>query len=208
MKAIKTSLLAVSLISLAACQSVPPPSSPVVPLRMGYSDRLAVQPATTRESQFNSKMIFLADQLEKNLDAKKISATYVLTTFVDLDKMSNHHAVGRLMSEQLMHELQVRRWNVVEMRLGKDISINENGEFALTRNTKRLKNEHELTGVITGTYSIVGNDIFVNVRVIDYQTGAVASSAQTHFRNNSIVGNLIEKDQKSFGTKISVVADR
>ncbi len=42
---------------------------------------------------------------------------------VDLDKVSNNHMLGRLMAEQLMHALQIRRWNVVELRLGKDISI-------------------------------------------------------------------------------------
>ena len=66
------------------------------------------------------------------------------------------------------------------MRTAKDVTINDTGEISLSRDANRIRNTFKLGGVVTGTYSIAGNDIIINARVVDNETGLVISTAQTH----------------------------
>ena len=142
---------------------------------------------------FNDKMLSLAVQLEKNLDVNKRFSVYAVTTFVDLDKFASSNSVSRLMTEQLVHELQLKQWNIIDLRLSKTIAISDGGEFSLSRDARKLRSPQEVSGVVSGTFSVVGEDIFINVRVLDYTTGAILSSAQTHFDISSVAGHMLDR---------------
>jgi TolB-like protein len=152
---------------------------------------------------FNDKMLSLAVQLEKNLDVNKRFSVYAVTTFVDLDKFASSNSVSRLMTEQLVHELQLKQWNIIDLRLSKTIAISDGGEFSLSRDARKLRSPQEVSGVVSGTFSVVGEDIFINVRVLDYTTGAILSSAQTHFDISSVAGHML--DRRTNLTRINIV---
>lgn len=128
--------------------------------------------------QINANIIFLADQLERNVDAKMMSQPVVITSFVNLDSMKNTSGLGRLISENLIHELQIRKWRVADVRLSKNILINELGEFSISRDVKKIRDQYRLGSIVTGTYTIVSNSVVVNARVINIETGLVLSTAQ------------------------------
>jgi TolB-like protein len=163
-------------------QPPPTPHTDIFPAsdRRVLTEPLVIQPSRTPAGRFNARMIFLADQLERNVERKSLANTFVVTSFTNLNKITETSGLGRLIGENLMHELQVRRWQVFEMRMARDININDTGEITLSRNSAQLKNSYKLGGVVTGTYSMTGNDIIVNARVVDIATGLVISSAQTH----------------------------
>jgi TolB-like protein len=123
-------------------------------------------------------MIFLADQLERNTDRKVLGNTFIVSTFSDLNKLNESSPMGRLIGEDIIHELQVRKWNVFDVRLTRDIVINEAGEFSLSRDIKKLRDTYKIGGIITGTYSEAESSITINARAIDIETGLVVSSAQ------------------------------
>jgi TolB-like protein len=100
------------------------------------------------------------------------------STFVNLDDLDDTSPLGRLITENLVHELQVRRWNVYDIRLSKAVAVNPTGEFVLTRDPKLLEYQYLVAGVLAGTYSITGEEVFVNARIIDINTGVVVSSGQ------------------------------
>jgi TolB-like protein len=152
---------------------------------------------------FNDKMLSLALQLEKNLDVNKRFSVYAVTTFVDLDKFASSNSVSRLMTEQLVHELQLKQWNIIDLRLSKTIAISDGGEFSLSRDARKLRSPQEVSGVVSGTFSVVGEDIFINVRVLDYTTGAILSSAQTHFDISSVAGHML--DRRTNLTRVNIV---
>jgi TolB-like protein len=152
---------------------------------------------------FNDKMVSLAVQLEKNLDVNKRFSVYAVTTFVDLDKFASSNSVSRLMTEQLVHELQLKQWNIIDLRLSKTIAISDGGEFSLSRDARKLRSPQEVSGVVSGTFSVVGEDIFINVRVLDYTTGAILSSAQTHFDISSVAGHML--DRRTNLTRVNIV---
>ncbi|MCX8026366.1 MAG: FlgO family outer membrane protein [Thermodesulfovibrionales bacterium] len=132
----------------------------------------------TATGNLNSLIIFLADQLETNLDANYIQNPVVVTSFPNLNKMKETSNLGRLIAESLMHELQIRRWSVIDVRLVREIIINEEGEFSISRDIKKLKDSYNISGVVTGTYAFTNDSIIVNARAIDIETGVIKSSGQ------------------------------
>lgn len=209
LKLSQLALAASALLGLAACQSSPYAQTALpmpMQVRPATYDDVLQHPASTPEGEFNAKLIFLADQLEKNLDAKKPGAVFVVTSFLDLDKLNQTSPVGRLVTEQLVHELHVRRWQLRDLRLAREISMSANGEFSLSREVKRLKDHQNVTGVVVGTYSIVGSSVFVNARVLDYASGAVMSTAQVRFPAYSVVGSFA--DPRESLNRIQVINDK
>lgn len=170
--------------------------------RYVVSEPIEIQPSNSAPGQFNARMIFLADQLERNVDRKNLNNTFIVTSFTNLNRLSETTSFGRLASENMIHELQIRKWMVFEVRLTRDVIINETGEFSLSRDIKKLKDQYKIGGIVTGTYSVAGNNIIVNARVIDINTGIVVSSAQTHMPVNWFTDNLLFSEDQLRPMKI------
>jgi TolB-like protein len=122
----------------------------------------------------------LADQLDRNVVADSQSNLYIVTSFTNLDKIDDTMALGRLISENLIYGLQVHKWRIIEIRLTKGVDVNAEGEFFLSRDINKLRDEYKISGVVTGTYSVAEGNLTINARVIDVNTGIVISSAQTY----------------------------
>lgn len=152
---------------------------------------LGVQQSATQPGRFNSQLIFLADQMERNVDRKSLENTFIVTSLSNLNRLSETSGFGRLVAENVIHELQVRKWKVFEVRLTKDVVINETGEFSLSRDVRKLKDIYKVGGVVTGTYSVAGNHIIVNTRVIDIASGIVVSTGQVHIPVNAFTEALL-----------------
>jgi TolB-like protein len=144
----------------------------------------------TAVGRFKSQMILLADQIEKNVERKNLDNAFLVTSFTNLDRLSETTTFGRLVAENVIHELQIRKWKVFEVRLTKDVVINESGEFSLSRDIKKLKESYKIGGIVTGTYSVVGNHVIVNARVMDIDSGIVTSSAQIYLPVNVVSDTL------------------
>jgi len=155
------------------------------------ASELPIVQANSAPGKFASRMIFLADQLERNVDHKIINASYLIGSFVDLNDMSKSSPMGRLIAENLMHELQVRSWKIFEPRLMQNFMINEGGEFVLSRDVKQLKTKFGVSGVVAGTYVVSGDYTVVNARVINADTGMVISSGQIQIPSNWFADSLM-----------------
>ena len=151
---------------------------------------------------FNDRMKNLADQLDKNATTNSPSNTYIVTSFTNLDKLGDTTALGRLISENLINGLQLHKWQILEARLTKGIDINASGEFSLSRDITKLKDEYKITGVVTGTYSVAEGNITVNARVIDVNTGVVTSSAQTYIPTHWLPDTSYSNDNNNKTMKI------
>lgn len=152
---------------------------------------LGVQRSPSTVGRFNAQMIFMADQIERNVDRKSLENTFIITSFTNLNNLSETTPFGRLVAENLIHELQVRKWKIFEVRLTRDVIINETGEFSLSRDIKKIKDMYKVGGIVTGTYSVANDQVIVNSRVIDINTGLVSSSAQLHMPINWFTESLL-----------------
>jgi len=169
-----------------------------------FSTRIHPIYSKTLEGNLNSQIIFLADQLENNINKKYKKYPVVITTFVNLDNLKKTGQLGRLIAESLQHELVVRNWNIVEIKLADKIYMNKKGEFVLSRNTCLLKsNNVDVKHIITGTYTVVGDAILINAKLIRYTDGKILSSAQAVIPYGDYVQLLDEKEEST----IKIVSD-
>ncbi len=151
------------------------------------------QPSAIPAGIFNSGVIFVADQLDRNVAAESRTQSTVITSFVNLNNLAETSGFGRLVGEHLMHELQLRGWPVTDLRLTRDLIINESGEFSLSRDIKRLRETLPAANVVTGTYTLTNDGLLLSVRIMELSTGRLISTAQTRFVHDRFIASLVDK---------------
>jgi TolB-like protein len=151
------------------------------------------QPSAIPSGLFNSGVIFIAEQIDRNISQDDRQLATVVNSIVDLNNLAETSAFGRLVGEHLIHELQVRGWPVSDIRLSKNLIINDSGEFSLSRDLRRLRDLMPAANVVTGTYTATKDGILLNIRVINLETGRIVSSAQTRFVRDRFMASLVDK---------------
>lgn len=193
MKTVLGVMMALSIVCLAGCATYPVTDSSV-PIEKDV--------ALPQVGDFNDKMKNLADQLDKNAGASSLSNIYIVTSFTNLDKIDDTMALGRLISENLIYGLQMHKWRIIEIRLTKGVDVNAAGEFFLSRDINKLRDEYKISGVITGTYSVAEGNLTINARVIDVNTGEVTSSGQTYVPVNMLPKAPVQNEKVNKSMKI------
>jgi len=156
----------------------------------------------------NGAILAIADQLLTSNVKKQANTRIVLTSLVQLSEFNKTTSFGRIVSESLFNELHIRRFNVTDFRGQDAIVVNANGEFHITRDTGKLKNQIENSEyILVGTYARFEEDsVLINARIMDSLTGELISSARIIYA---------PKDCKLFGicattrtaVKIKIIAD-
>ena len=164
--------------------------------RYMVDEPLSIQRSQSQVGRFNAEIIFLADQIERNADRKSLDNTFVVTSITNLNNLTETTSFGRLVSENLIHELQVRKWKVFEVRLTKDIIVNNTGEFSLSRDIQKIREVYKIGGIVAGTYSIAEGNIITNVRVVDINSGIIASSGQIRMPLDWFTESLLSSNEE------------
>jgi len=167
-------------------------SATLVPNAYRYEPILN-QPSAIPSGLFNAGVIFIAEQIDRNVSQDDRQLATVVNSIVDLNNLAETSAFGRLVGEHLIHELQVRGWPVSDIRLSKNLIINDSGEFSLSRDLRRLRDLMPAANVVTGTYTATRDGILLNIRVLNLETGRIVSSAQTRFVRDRFMASLVDK---------------
>lgn len=147
------------------------------------SDNVTTQ--DTLEATINS----LATQMMQN---QKMSTQkpVIITSFVRLDSFKKTTEFGRVVSESLIDEMSNRGFNIIEFRGQMAVSVNDDGEYFITRKIQKLKGKIPNTYVVVGTYSRLYGKVMLNARVIDNITGKIITTARStyyHGRKNDCI---------------------
>jgi len=154
---------------------------------------IVIQHSASPSGLFNAGMMFLTEQIERNSHPDARARPTVITSFADLNNLGETSNLGRLMGEHFMHQLQIRGWNVTDVRMTRELIINEDGEFSLSRELKRLRGSYSAANVVTGTYTVTMDGVLISVRVLDLASGQVVSTAQTRFLRDKFISSLVDK---------------
>lgn len=115
-----------------------------------------------------------------------------VSTFVELKKLTRTSSFGRYLAEQLMTEFQQQGYRVVEIRKSTSIMIQEQrGEYGLSREVTEISPLVSARTMITGTYTLAGDHILVNAKVLDNKSTALLSSATMVFPRTALVDLLL-----------------
>ena len=165
-----------------------------------------MQKNVTTQNTLEATIASLAAQMlqNKKMDTNK---PVLITSFVKLDEFKKTTEFGRVISESLINELSNRGFNIIEFRGQMAVSINDEGEYFISRKPHELKNKIPNTYVVVGTYSRQSGKTMLNARVIDNITGKVITSARATYVHNVKEDCIIFKDCAPART-INIVKER
>jgi hypothetical protein len=167
-----------------------------------YNKSVPYEPIVTRPSRssagrFNSNIIFLAEQLERNTDVEAKEFPTILSTITDLDSLGRASTLGRLIGEHMLHELHVLGWNTTDIRITNNVFVQPEGEFVLSRDLERLRKEHEAANILSGTYTVTKDGILLSLRITELKTGKLISSAQTRLIKDKFISHLLRSNSNT-----------
>ncbi len=128
-----------------------------------------------------------------------IRAPIGVSVIVDLNNLRQTTDFGRLLSEDLISELQRKNMAVVDIRSQTFMLINHQGEFYLSRSVKNLRDQYRLGYILVGTYSVGNFTTDVNARIINAQTGFVIATAHTSIPTQ-IVSDILYNSAQNIPT--------
>ena len=165
-----------------------------------------MQKDVTTQETLESTIASLAAQMVENrkMDTNK---PILITSFVRLDEFKKTTEFGRIVSESMINELSNRGFDITEFRGQMAISVNDEGEYFISRKPHELKSKIPNTYVVVGTYSRQMGKIMLNARVIDNITGKIITSARATYVHNIKEDCIIFKDCAPART-INIVKER
>jgi TolB-like protein len=139
------------------------------------------------------KTTYLAEQIH-NFFRGSYSVSLAVTTFVDIDNLDSTSSFGRIMSEQLVSELAMKGYTVLEIRQADALQIvNGEGEFALSRKLEKLQKQYNLGGIVVGTYAVSSKRVYLNVRILDPHNSKILSVASAELEHTTEIQELLSK---------------
>lgn len=147
----------------------------------------------------------VADLLATSREPVAGELQVAVSTFVHLDQLYETSAMGRYLSEQMLHELQRMGVDVVEVRMMPSMKISQShGEYVLSRDMGELSYLHEVDAVVAGTYTVADGQIFINGRLLAVQTGKVLASGSMVFEVDPVVAALLRRSGQPLAPPASV----
>ena len=138
-----------------------------------------INSSSTDAGTMNQLMSALSTQLTTNKNFPDVqSSAIAITSFVSLDDLQSTSRLSNLISENLIHEMQVRGYKVIDFKTMDTIKINATGDFLFSRDIAKLRKSLNIDYALTGTYVKYRSGTVVNARIICLKTHVVLSSAQ------------------------------
>lgn len=165
-----------------------------------------MQQNVTNQTTIETTIASLATQIMQNqkIDTNK---PVLITSFVRLDQLKETSEFGRVIGESLINELSNRGFTIIEYRGQMAISINEQGEYFISRKPHEIKSQVLSTYVVVGTYSRQVGKVILNARVMDNVSWKIISSARASYNHGLANDCMMFRDCAPTRT-INIVKER
>lgn len=115
-----------------------------------------------------------------------------ITTFVNIDDLYSSSTFGRMVGEQLMSELAMKGFDVIELRHSDALQfLDSSGEFALSRDVRAVRPQRSLAAVVVGTYVVSPERVYVNARLVQPSTSLVLSAGSVEMSKTAELTKLL-----------------
>lgn len=132
-----------------------------------------------------------ADNLLQNANP---DSRFLVTSIADIDNLEDSTSLGRLIGEQLSARFAQQNYTVIETKLHRGlITIPRTGEFALSREVYERGNAEHADMVVTGTYALGKNQVYVTLKMLDCKNGEIVSSYAYSLPIGSNTSALLQK---------------
>jgi len=134
----------------------------------------------------------IAKQLDKSENSDYIKTrTLAILSIVDIEDYKRTSDLGKRISENLIYEMQISGYKVLDYKATNSITIDDKGEYLFSRAIKDLKKQRKVTYALSGTYTRYRDSLSINCRIIDITTSIVVATA-----NLSIPKSILRKIDK------------
>jgi TolB-like protein len=130
-----------------------------------------------QNTQLSDIVSGMAEQLLMSFPKDKLSESIVITSLVNLDDYTKADKLSLILSEQFMHQLHIRKFTVIDYKVSESIKILPKGDFALTRDIKRIKPLTDVDRMLVGTISRNAFGAMVNVRILNINQNKIEATA-------------------------------
>ena len=162
-------------------------------------------------NNLDTAILEISKQLLVNMpNSKIINNKIAITSFVNLDQFTQTSSFGRVIAESLINDLHTKHFKILEFRQQSVISIDNTGEFILSRDTTKIADEIPDTLLLVGTYTVLqNNQIVLNARIISNLTFEVISTARVMLSdyNTCKEFNICKADKDTCLTKEGLYCD-
>ena len=121
----------------------------------------------------------LADQLGQNKDFTDLKNTPIaVMSIVNLTDFSKTTKTSSIITENLIHEMQVRGFKVIDYKVMPSIKIGKHSDYIFSRDLSDLRKKQNINYALSGTYSMYRGGMAINLRIVNIKNNVVLSSAQ------------------------------
>jgi TolB-like protein len=143
------------------------------------------------ESVGRFKSSYIVDQIDEHYRGVNPGPIGV-TTFVNADDLYSTSSFGRMYAEQVMSELVMRGFDVIELRHSDALQfMSGRGEFALSRDVSSVRPVRQLGAVVVGTYVVSPVRVYVNARLIDPSSSMILSSGSVEMSKTAELTRMV-----------------
>jgi len=134
----------------------------------GYDDTAASTRPVIRDANLVDASHAAADALLARAPWLKERRELLLaTTFVDINNLETSSALGRVIGEQVGSRFTQQGFTVSAIKMRNNIFVAEGtGELMLSRSVREISQSHNAAAVITGTYAVARQSVYVTARLI------------------------------------------
>jgi len=141
----------------------------------------------------------IADQLAQNKDFDNLQETPIaILSIVNMENFKQTTPIAKRISENLIHEMHVRNYKIVDYKAMSQIEIDANGDYLFSRAIEDLQNQRIISYALSGTFANYKDGMAINCRIIDIQTSLVLSTAQIFIPKKVMKGMRGKKTKSSW----------
>lgn len=136
---------------------------------------------SVRESSYSAADQLIKQALEHGF--LKPGMPLVSTTLTDVNRVGKSSGLGRIVADEVGARFTQSGYPITEIRLRNAINIVQDekkesigGEYMLSRDTAELVRKAKAAGILTGTYAIGKDSVFVSLRLVAVTTGKVVAA--------------------------------
>jgi CRISPR/Cas system-associated exonuclease Cas4 (RecB family) len=134
---------------------------------------------------------FLDRQLMSN-EKRKADTRFLYSAFVGEDNFDVTTPLGRLIGDALASRMQKAGFQVIEVRLSRSMRIHKKfGMLAMSQDIQKLFTEHQATFMITGSYTVTPEYVYVLAKVIGNTSQVIYASSGIWLPRSPMVNYLL-----------------
>ncbi|MBT5372586.1 MAG: hypothetical protein HOL17_12835 [Gammaproteobacteria bacterium] len=152
-----------------------------------------------KQSAYSRKLSAVAQNLAAQLKANQKESrgpesTVVVASIVSLENPDETNRIGLALSNSLTHALQVRDYRAIDFHLRKALQVTQGGDFVTSNQVNQLRNSFDITYMVTGTLSEHSDGLIITMRMVDWETGVVVSTAESHLTTVEYFGLMSDME--------------